>query len=1293
MKFLQYFSTRRHPSDPKHRRHGSVLLLTLLVVSLLLVLTLGFTLMVRIQLKEQTLHHQRQQAEFIAKLALNLAINQLQITAGPDQRSTANATLGDGATGITAASTATNGLSTTQRGTRYWTGIWGNLNAPESLFTESPEPILLSWLVSGNHPSFRFSNNGQITSPLLAPILPFTPGMSVVEQSGGNALNSSTSPTTPLLIGTQAAALLLGPASAGDHADAYVAAPLENLTQDSERVGRFAWWVGDEGLKAKFNMVDPYIEHENPDDGNSTDSRDSRYRVQVAQRNGIERMAAFDDSSYPTATTDATSALYHGVERTISRSQIPLATPSLSPTDLQAHIHDLTPYSKGVIADSQFGGLRQDLSFHLDPRSGDTFLDGSNLIPDGSTPVSLINGSKPSPFSRSIAEGGLGYSTLDVSPRLGPKWDQVKSFYRIALEQPINLNVQPAVDIDADPVMVQAGISPVIVQVRTLFAMRAGPEIQTSLILVLGNPYTRPLQAPEGLDFWYSLNPLPVKNGNILGSEFGLVCDYQPPPTAADPNFVYLFTRNEGLNVVGNKQIRYYPILKFTGDYLPSDPDAGHPGVLDQVLFRIPAGELNIPPGQTIAFKISSGSPSSETIDGNSYTVVPLSEMTSTALTYYIHSCDPHYISTDPRIPAGIFSGAPIDPDASFQYGHNIPGDVGAMLNYTLSVSGKPHSVLQRLSSARLFSSLGNNNTGFEDRGLHTIYGPNSLFPPYTDGQVVGGIKTIRYFLDGSVGNGRYGGESYRAVHAESNLLGSYQKLRGLTDPADSSGSSNIKNIAPFWFLGNPHFLAEDLTNDLDPFSSRQYVWGASNDPARGTDFVISDIPAAYTPEELPLLSLAQLSHLDLTADDLALGVNEQTGMAIGNSRYDRFVPRDASHTEFIPNYWSLEYSNQNDSSSNAVGAIPNWYEGYVPDLPKQDEIRRYDISYLLNTALWDRYFLSTLRPASGIDSSWAPAPANSRLIYRDSSPLTLGQLRGSSATELIPDPSSLTLGENGRVPAAHLFIDGAFNVNSTSVEAWKALLSGLRGVGLGTAPAQSNLTPLPRSIRQPGLAQDLLSNSSSPSAPETFTGLRSLNDAQIDALSTEIVKQIRSRGPFLSLAQFVNRNLTPSNSYGDPVADTGLAGALQQAIDRSDINAPLNEDAYLEPAETKHNQLYPDNADMPTGDHSGLSQYMAAPGWLNQADVLQAIAPSLAARSDTFIIRSYGEMVDPNDASDTPRVLVRAWCEAVVQRVPDYLDDTERPTQLSSQLTGPNHFFGRRFRMVSFRWLSPNEI
>lgn len=96
----------------------------------------------------------------------------------------------------------------------------------------------------------------------------------------------------------------------------------------------------------------------------------------------------------------------------------------------------------------------------------------------------------------------------------------------------------------------------------------------------------------------------------------------------------------------------------------------------------------------------------------------------------------------------------------------------------------------------------------------------------------------------------------------------------------------------------------------------------------------------------------------------------------------------------------------------------------------------------------------------------------------------------------------------------------------------------------------------------------------------------------------------------------------------------------------------------------------------------------------------MRPIANTLSVRDDTFRIRAYGEV--RNASQNT---IARAWCEAVVQRMPGYSDSSNDPTvparimtadgafSPNSALTDVNRRFGRKFKIESFRWLGPSEI
>jgi len=94
-------------------------------------------------------------------------------------------------------------------------------------------------------------------------------------------------------------------------------------------------------------------------------------------------------------------------------------------------------------------------------------------------------------------------------------------------------------------------------------------------------------------------------------------------------------------------------------------------------------------------------------------------------------------------------------------------------------------------------------------------------------------------------------------------------------------------------------------------------------------------------------------------------------------------------------------------------------------------------------------------------------------------------------------------------------------------------------------------------------------------------------------------------------------------------------------------------------------------------------------PGWLNQADILQVVGPAISARSDTFRIRTAGQSLDL-----AGNVKSAAYLEAIVQRTPEFVDVTDDAhAQQADLISEANQTYGRRFKIVSVRWLSPDEI
>ncbi|MGE9291862.1 MAG: hypothetical protein ACQKBT_12760, partial [Puniceicoccales bacterium] len=79
-----------------------------------------------------------------------------------------------------------------------------------------------------------------------------------------------------------------------------------------------------------------------------------------------------------------------------------------------------------------------------------------------------------------------------------------------------------------------------------------------------------------------------------------------------------------------------------------------------------------------------------------------------------------------------------------------------------------------------------------------------------------------------------------------------------------------------------------------------------------------------------------------------------------------------------------------------------------------------------------------------------------------------------------------------------------------------------------------------------------------------------------------------------------------------------------------------------------------------------------------------------MSARSDSFVIRTYGDARNPV----TGEVIAKAWCEAVVQRLPDYLGGDAPETQPAELSGSPlSETFGRRYVATRIQWLTEQEI
>jgi hypothetical protein len=286
---------------------------------------------------------------------------------------------------------------------------------------------------------------------------------------------------------------------------------------------------------------------------------------------------------------------------------------------------------------------------------------------------------------------------------------------------------------------------------------------------------------------------------------------------------------------------------------------------------------------------------------------------------------------------------------------------------------------------------------------------------------------------------------------------------------------------------------------------------------------------------------------------------------------------------------------------------------------------------------VFDRYFLSTVPQVDSTNWEVGDALPNGRMTVAGNPPIN----------DVINIDS-----------AKHLYLNGAFNINSTSVEAWASLLKSIRlgaweyADGAGGA-TELNLAGSNQFLRFSQSAEEtwqgVYATDADDVTRERFRkGLRSFSDAEIELFALKIVKGIRARrqgtiapmGPFVSLQDFID------------------SGVIKTAISEAGLNG--------------------------TNTETYTSSY------LTQQDVLTAIAPFLSARSDTFVIRAYGDAVNPFDDQE---ILARAYCEAIVQRThAKHSTDPNSGDVMAPTGEAPGEF-GRQFKVIAFRWMTGDEL
>ncbi|MCP5536165.1 MAG: hypothetical protein H7A51_08000 [Akkermansiaceae bacterium] len=515
--------------------------------------------------------------------------------------------------------------------------------------------------------------------------------------------------------------------------------------------------------------------------------------------------------------------------------------------------------------------------------------------------------------------------------------------------------------------------------------------------------------------------------------------------------------------------------------------------------------------------------------------------------------------------------------------------------------------------------------------------------------------------------------------------------------PHTSSKTGNSDTVTP-WFEKPYSFRFKAISSwfdvtktfQLPPDSDKHIYFGNSYSPAGQLNVVDQEIPLS------PLVSLGQLQHLPLFDYRPTYDPIISYGNTIWYTKQGAYWFHEGRVTQFAQNH-----AIGNSYASPGIPADKLTYQGWNYRFSTSSQARhlRTDRSYMANAVLWDSWFCSSVAAQDGLLLTRDISPRNSREVARDffegDTPLPndmmtadLDKPAGEVLDELFQADGKPKAEAVDRI-AEYIRISGGFNINSVSEVAWTHFLAGLFSRPVLVMESKTG-TEKPRLVQPDGYDSFLISRNTLSNAEPAerkqgkaredsyWNGSREINADQLKELAAAIVKQVKKRGPFLSLAEFVNRRVTTDK-------ELAISGALQSALDDDDcsINEPFRYDVITGNESTtagKPSYPFPDAAKGPR--RQGIN------GYVTQADLLNSIGPMISPRSDTFTIRAMGESRDTSG-----KVLATAWCEAVVQRTADYLNSGDPAwTDADSLTRQENQSFGRRFKVVTFRWLHPGE-
>ena len=805
--------------------------------------------------------------------------------------------------------------------------------------------------------------------------------------------------------------------------------------------GNCAWWTGDLGVRANLATADPRskitADRKSPSDG-------GLYRIMASQAADIALMDGkvnLDDSQIP---------------RLVSANALALTAAGKDWT--RKHALDFTADSYGVLADVANGGLKRDLTAYFQSEgkvpdfknlkglSDDDPLVGAAADPGESLVNSRFQIAAPRfGLLRDWARSSVAFSGAEVAAKLSesdPAAGKTSSQRAFANEQPVKLAGNK-----------RASLQPVLVEATNFTQMSCYQDAATPLKMfqlrqlmyprvVLWNPYNVKLKFDRAIVMMQGNGRQEMWTRNINVNNL--------------PDYAFR-EKTEWINFEGGRSTSFsgWPFLFSSQGY--NDPYMG------SYYFVVP--ETTFEPGECLVFSpkktaeydgLSAYRPGAYNLNNN---VLSCEVSPDPARSYYVSASD---IDGGMNFQPAEFWYAPTN--SVFVNGKfgvtNQSDDTRAIMKNVGAAATVTFEAFDALPQISVLSASLQYGAGREPRIAWSQYEkmPMQLLDKSNPRPtVIPNVRTregirLRWF-DEHPSNLVNSGPLYGTAHFEDALLANWNPRASfiVRSPWENIGG-DVKG-GP-WFFGA---YTRDLFDQAVSWDDQvpvpkggRYHGNPFGPPQEGEGrYVLFDVPR----NETGLVSLGQLQHAKLS--ELVWHPSYAVGNSLADPRLGTGGNKGLGRTSPVltkpdsaklGGFYESEIGWSSDTQRSAnKGDWAATARALLGDVAAKDNLV-YDLSFEANRTLWDRYFLSS-----------GTAAEKRKFIENPlKNPLPNGRM---CLAPMTGDPALTDFHQ----AASRLMVNGAFNVNSTRVEAWKALLGSTRRAArsIAASPGQSGLSAL----------------------------------------------------------------------------------------------------------------------------------------------------------------------------------------------------------------------------------------